>query len=240
MLWAVWLAGGFAFRRPDAVKKKTILVAVLLIAPWLFYSIFFGMGPPPATAAGWVATSIEQQTRYTLLIAGGIFCAVGFSLLRLLLHERGEQFYAQAGYTAILIALPLFILNMCLWGYFLPEAFKHFVVSGAPAARPDWYRPIQMMFGMVSTVEVGLIYLATAAFAASFRKTRWFSKGACNAYIVISLFCCLLNFIPPSFPAPWSIMSFIVSVPAIPFLMPYLMGVRVLGKVGNEATVLSS
>lgn len=139
-----------------------------------------------------------------------------------------------------LTLVPFFILNMCLWGYFLPEAFKHFVASGSPAGRPDWYKPIQNMFGMVSTVEVGLIYLSTAAFAASLQKTTWFTPGACKVYIILSLLCCCCDFIPPSAPAPFNIMGYIVSVPAIPYVMPYLMGVRLLGKVGKAATIPSS
>lgn len=31
------------------------------MAPWLFISIFAGMGSPPTIAASWVATATEQQ-----------------------------------------------------------------------------------------------------------------------------------------------------------------------------------
>ena len=74
--------------------------------------MFFGIGPPPATAASWVETATEQQIRYSMLTAAGIFIAFGFALLKEKLNTDGENFYSLLGIISIMIAIPLFIIDM--------------------------------------------------------------------------------------------------------------------------------
>src|SRR3954469_23795765 len=68
---AAWLLGAHAVKTPDAELRYQVLTAVFMVAPWLFFSIFAGMGPPPSNAQGWVDTAREQEIRYFILIFGG-------------------------------------------------------------------------------------------------------------------------------------------------------------------------
>ncbi|GAA4329181.1 hypothetical protein GCM10023149_33680 [Mucilaginibacter gynuensis] len=135
--------------------------ALLLIVPWMLFPLFAGMGPPPLKLADWVTTATEQQVRYTVLIAGGIIAFMGFALLRVKLQKRSETVFSTLGITAVGIAIPLFILNMIFWGYYLTDAFKIFVTL-PQGKRPDWYPPVKTLFYLISVIEVVLIYFATA------------------------------------------------------------------------------
>lgn len=227
MLTALWQLGGRVMMRGDEMLQQQGWQALLLTLPWVFISVFFGMGPPPATIAQWVATATEQQTRYAILIACGVIVTAGFALLRESLKKAGEKFYSTLGFTAIIIALPLYIINMAFWGNFLTRSFRFFVLAPA-APRPEWYLVLKELFYTIAIVEVGLFYLATAAFAVSLKKAGWFKPGACRLYIAFSLLGFLLNCLPPTLPEPLGTMAYFVSIPAISFVMPYLMGLNLL------------
>ena len=232
MVLATWLLGAHLVRGQAGDKKRLAVVASFLIVPWILISIFAGIGPLPANSAEWVATATEQQIRYNILIACGVLLACGLVLLRAYLKATGEDFYSLLGITAIGIAMPLFILNMAFWGSYLTEAFKLFVASGSEK-RPDWYLPVRGLFESVSMIEVALIYLATMAFAEALKWAGLFRASACNWYILLSAAGLVLSLLPASVPGPLAIASFAVSIPAIPFIMPYLMAVNLLRRVGD-------
>jgi hypothetical protein len=233
MVLAAWVLGGHLSRGQDAGKKRLAVIGLFLIAPWVLISIFAGIGPLPANAAEWVATATEQQIRYYILILAGVLAAGGFMLLRDYLKVNGENLYSLLGSTAVLIATPLFIVNMAFWGSFLTESYRLFTASAAAAARPDWYLPVRALFESISIVEVALIYLATMAFAAALWRSAMLKPAACKVYIAVSLVGCVLCALPSSVPGPLAIASFAVSIPAIPFIMPYLMAVNLLRRAGN-------
>lgn len=82
MVIAAWILGGHVLRSHDVEKKHLVIIASFLIVPWILLSIFFGMGPPPAKPAEWVATATEQQVRYSLLLISGVLITFGFTVLR--------------------------------------------------------------------------------------------------------------------------------------------------------------
>jgi hypothetical protein len=232
MAAAAWLLGGHTIGRAEGGVQQLAAAALLLVVPWGLFSIFFGMGPPPATAAAWATSVVEQQVRYALLIVGGVLATLGFGLLRECIKDAGEKIYSQLGFTAMLIAAPLFILNMVFWGSYLGEAFTLFAKL-APGQRPDWYLPVRAEFGLVSTVEVALTYAATVAFATSLQAAGWIQPTACRVYQGVSLLGLLLAALPAGLPEPLATLGYLVCVPAIPFIMPYVMGVNLLQRVGR-------
>ncbi|GAA4325750.1 hypothetical protein GCM10023149_28270 [Mucilaginibacter gynuensis] len=227
MLLAVWQ---LTKRHPNAGGRKSegwTSAAILLIIPWMLFSIFAGMGPPPVTIAGWLDTATEQQARYTILICGGIIALMGFALLKVKLEDEGERRYSTLGFTALGVAIPLFILNMVFWGYYLTVIFQYFVTLPI-GKRPEWYPPVKMFFYVISVVEVSLIYLATILFAIALKKTGILNIRAGYWYIVIATIGFVLVILPPSSPEPFSTAGYLAAIPAINFIMPYLMGVRLL------------
>jgi hypothetical protein len=232
MTLAAWFLGAHCLRTTVTEKKNLSAAALFFIVPWMLISMFFGLGPPPATTAGWVKTATEQQVRYSFLIIAGVAVTFGFAILRERLKNTGGNFYSLIGIIAILIAIPLFIINMTFWGSFLTEAFKLFEVS-ATEKRPEWYLPVREQFRNISTVEVALTYLATAAFAFSLKSAGWFRKTPSYFYIAISLLGAVLVVLPDTSSELLTISGFFMSIPAIPFLMPYFIGINLLRRAGN-------
>lgn len=197
--------------------------ALLLISPWVIFAVFAGMGRPPQSIQGWLELEAEQYTRFNLLIFGGTLAYLGTALLYQLLRKK-ERLFTTLGMGVITMAIPLFVINMAYWGSFLSESFRHFKTK----PRPDWYLAFRELFGLISTVEVSMIYIATALFAMALGKTGYFKPAAMRAYIIVSLLAALIDLIPPTAPDPFSTMSYLVSIPAIPFVMLYLIGVNLL------------
>ncbi|MEO7215498.1 hypothetical protein [Mucilaginibacter sp.] len=209
-------------QRPSGDPFITV-ASLLLIVPWIIFPIFAGMGRPPQTVRGWLELVGEQHVRYSLLISGGIIAYLGTALLYQFLRSK-EKVFTTLGISLMTLALPLFLINMAYWGSFLSEAFNHFKT----AARPDWYQPFQELLLLIDTIQVSLIYLASAMFALALGRTGHFRPVAVRIYVAVSLIAALLNLIPPSAPVPFSVISYLVSVPAIPLVMFYLMGINLL------------
>ncbi|GAA3983000.1 hypothetical protein [Mucilaginibacter dorajii] len=207
--------------------KQQAITALLLFTPWLLFSVFAGMGPPPRTLQGWVNTAAEQQTRYAILIAGGMLLLLGTALLKTRLQATGENLYSVLAFAALSMAMPLFMINMAFWGYYLTDAFRLFAANPA-AKRPDLYVAVKSLFYVISVAEVILMYLGSFLFAAALKITGLLGKRASRWYMGCSLIAILLELIPPNWPDPFGTAGFLVAIPAIPFIMYYLMGVRLL------------
>ena len=238
MVAAAWVLGAHAVKSPEADKKHLVVLSIFMAAPWLFFSIFAGMGPPPSTMRGWVDTAREQEIRYFILIFGGVLLGIGSVLLKDYLQRSGDRVYSGIGGAALVIAIPLFIVNMAYWGSYLTESFRIFVASDAPSKRPDWYTTSRELFFTISVAEIGLMYLATAFFALSLRRVGLIGRGGLRAYVILSGLGFVLNLLPPGLPEPLSTMTYLVSIPAVPFIMPYLMGVGLLKRAGEKKEAL--
>jgi len=233
MTLASWSLGLNVINRKNADGKQLALTAFFLIIPWILISMFAGLGPPPETAAEWTATAKEQQVRYFMLVIGGVFVCFGFVGLRQSLKLKGENFYSLLSVTAILIAIPLFILNMLYWGFYLTELFN-FQASSNTSSFPDWVQPVRQLFGLVSVTEVALTYLATFLIVLAMRKTGWLSKASSAVYFLFSLLAFTTIILSAFLTETFKIPGFAVSIPAFPFLMPYFIGVNALRDIGNN------
>jgi hypothetical protein len=231
MVASAWILGLHVNNKKNEMRHLA-LGAFFLIVPWILISMFFGLGPPPETPAGWVETASEQQIRYFMLFVAGVFIASGFALLREKLKTEGENFYSLLGFVAIIIAIPLFIVNMLFWGFSLTELFKILVASNTENL-PEWSKPIRALFGLISVVEVALTYIAIAAFAVSMKLAGWLSKTTSQIYVTISLLAFLIIVLSAFLPEPFLTAGFVLSIPAIPFLMPYFMGINLLQRAGD-------
>ncbi|MFD0792734.1 hypothetical protein ACFQZX_03840 [Mucilaginibacter litoreus] len=198
-----------------------------LIAPWALVSIFGGMGPPPETPAAWAALATEQVCRYSILILSGISMAIGFIQLHKLLAQTRGKNYASYGKTMICIALPLFVLNMAYWGFFLTHVFVKYSEPGHPV-KPGWIRSVGDVFTVVRMTEVTLIYLATAAMSFALYLAKLLSKKSTVSYITFACLGTVFNLLPASVGGPLAVAAYLSIIPAITLLMPYLLGVNLL------------
>ena len=89
-----------------------------------------------------------------------------------------------------------------------------------------------------------LTYLTTAAFATSLGRAHWLGRGATRAYVIVSfvalLFLVLRGFSYPDLTAsstPWYLSpAFIAGIPAVPWIMPFLLGLVLARRAGDEST----
>lgn len=233
MTLASWSIGLNVIRYKNEEETKIAVFAFFLVIPWILISMFAGLGPPPETVAEWTTTAKEQEVRYFMLVISGVFIAFGFAGIREQLKLQNENFYSLLSMMAILIAIPLFIINMLYWGFYLSELFKTQSISNTNKL-PDWFQPLRQLFGVVSVVEVALTYLATLFIALAMSKTGWLSKISSSIYCIFSFIAFVIIILSAFFMETFKILGFAVSIPAVPFLMPYLIGVNLLRKVGNK------
>jgi hypothetical protein len=159
--------------------------------------------------------------------------ALGLAVLREKLKASGEYFYSTIGFTVFMIAIPLYIIQIAFYSNFTFELFKIQLTSSSEKY-PEWFLPVHAQFSLIGLVEVALMYLATAAFAASLKSAGWFRKRPANIYIAISLVAFMLvSFYPVYANAVRSLGFFPLLIPAVPFIMPLYIGINLLRKAGG-------
>jgi len=234
MIMAAWMLGLHVIKNHGNEKRRLAIGAFFLIVPTMLTSMFFGLGPPPETIAGWEATATEQQIRFIMLIIAGVFFALGFAVLRENLKITAGNFYSVIGFTAMTVAIPLFILNMIFWSAYLSELFRIMTASGLGKS-PDWFHPVREEFNLLTPVEAAIFYVAIAAFAAAIRKAGWFSGTSAMIYIVICFAAFAITVIPYSYKL-LTIPFFIVTIPAAPFTIAFFMCINLLKRAASITT----
>ena len=231
MLIAAWVLGGRAVSKANQEQRSLAVAGFLLIASLMTVLLFAGLGPPPESAQQWLETAVDQEIRYTLLVLDGLLVAAGLAVLRESLRQAGEHLYSALGFAGIIIATAFYVLDMA---HFRAAEFvaREQVASGS---RPDWAVMLGQYFTFIGLVEVALIYLAVAAFAAALGKVAWMGRNASRALVAFNLFAASLIVVSPMFPstAKLGLPVFVLAVPAVPFFMPYLIGVNLLRRAGD-------
>jgi len=226
---AAWILGA---RAPSAGGRGEPLLALaggLLMMPFTLVSLLWvGLGPP------WVSTPAENVMRYLVLLAGSFAVAGGFVVLSEALKAAGERFFSVLGFSATMLAGPVFLVWVTLQ------------VGGwsAKAHTGQWPPALVSLdgvFDILLFIACFLTYLATAAFAASCGRTDWLGRGPTRAYVTAN-FAALLFIVmrglafpdPAALSTPWYTRpGFIAGIPAVPWIMPFLLGVVLLRRAGE-------
>lgn len=226
---AAWTLGARAIGVDAQDRRLLSLAGVLLLTPFALVSLLWvGLGGP------WQATVAENQMRYLVLMAMATAIAGGFVVLREALGVAGERFYATLGFAAIMLSGPLYLIwNTLFWGiYWGKEHTGH---------TPEAIVSLGDTLDVLLDLAVVLTYLATAAFAASLGRVHWLGRRATRAFIIVSFVAVLLLAIrglayqdPNALSTPWyTNPGFIVGIPAVPYIMPFLLGVVLLRRAGE-------
>lgn len=231
MLIAAWVLGGRAVSKANQEQRWLAVAGFLLIASVMTVLLFAGLGPPPHDAQQWLQTAADQKIRYTLLVLDGLLVAAGLTVLRESLRQAGEQGYSALGFAGIIIATAFYVLDMT---HFRAHEFVA-RVQAASESTPDWAVMQEQYFTFIGLVEVALTYLAVAAFAAALGKVAWMGRNASRALVAFNLVAASLVVVSPMFPstAKLGLPVFVLAVPAVPFFMPYLIGVNLLRRAGD-------
>src|SRR6266480_3224528 len=225
---AAWTLGARAIKAEAQHRRLLGLAGTLFVASFALVALLWvGLGAP------WQATAAENQMRYLVLIGMAAAIASGFVVLREALSEAGERFYSTLGFAAIVISGPLYLL----WNIFAFGAFFGKEHAGeVPAAIVSLGDTMDLLLFVAGF----LTYLATAAFAASLGRVQWLGRGATRAFIIVTFVALLFLMIrgvkyPNVKVTPWyTNPGFIVGIPAVPFIMPFLFGVVLLRRAGDE------
>jgi hypothetical protein len=227
---AVWTLSAGAIRAEGQGRRLLGLAGTLLVTPFALVALLWvGLGGP------WQATAAENQMRYLVLMVMATAVAGGFVALREALREAGEHFYATLGFAAIMLSGPLYLI----WNTFQFGAFFGKEHTGAV---PEAIISLNDTMDVLLDLAAVLTYLATAGFAASLGRVQWLGRRASRAFMIVSGVALLFLMIrglkfpdPRALSTPWyANPGFIVGIPAVPFIMPFLLGVGLLRRAGDE------
>jgi len=230
MARATWVLGGRAMRSPQQARRLQAIAGSFLVAVFAIIALFWvGLGPP------WIATPAENQMRYLVLMAMSAFVSTGIIALRTALSEAGERLYSTLGLGAIVLAGPLYLVWAC---------FEFAISAGVEATGkvPPAFVDLNIVGSLLLFLGGMLTYLATAAISASMGRAGWLKPWTARTFVALNGLASLFLAIrgvgfpdPTALAMPWyANLGFIVGIPAFPFIMPYLLGVVVLRRAGDE------
>ncbi len=224
-----WWLGRSASVSSGEQKALLRLAGALLLAPILLIALLWvGLATP------WDATPAENKMRYAVLLAGSIGVTTGFVVVKEALSASGERIYSTLAFAAGLLAGASYVV----WTSFQLGAFALLIAEerSSPAVAS-----MNNVFDALLFAAGTLTYLATAALARAFARAHWLGPNAARAYILLNLVALTLLALrgvaypsPTSGAAPWYTQpGFIVGIPAVPWFMPYFLGVVLLRRAGR-------
>ena len=229
ILLAVWTLGGRAIRADAQERRQCALGGALLVAPFAFVALLWvGLGTP------WEASARENQMRYLVLIAMAVAEVGGFVVVSGALNEAGERVYAALVLAAIILAGPLYLV----WDTFM---FGVFAAKEHAGSIPSTFEALDQVLDVLLDIAAVLTYLATAALAMALGRAQWLGRWATRVFVSVSFVALLflakrgLSYLSPAeLSAPWyTVPGFIVGIPAVPYISPFLLGVVLLRRAGE-------
>lgn len=232
-----WRLGGWAIGVDAGASRRIALAGVLLVLPWVLFSFLAGVGLPQQ------ATATENRLRYGVLLVDSIAMAAGLVICSEVLKEAGERFYSALGFAAIVFAGPLY----ACWAAF-PLALGDVAAQERSTSGqvPSWLTSLQGLSEILLMSALFLTYLAAAAFGAALGRAQFLSRRSTRAFVGTSLFAvpCLAILMVVALRSPndpmavfktwYAIPGFVFSIPAVSFMIPSLLGVNLLRRVGES------
>jgi len=222
-----------AMLRGTVEQRRVALAGGLLLAPFaLICLLWVGLGPP------WGAIPIENRMRYLVLLASAMAVAIAFVVLKDALVDAGERIYSLLGSATNVFAGAAYMIWLTIYVSVYAERVRE---TQLPA---DIVLLVNMS-DVLLFVACVLTYLTTAGFAASLGKVGWLGRPAARTFAVANLVAVLLiatrglSFPDPAATStPWYTQpGFIAGIPAVPWIMPFLIGLVLLRRAGHDAGI---
>ncbi|HEX4934855.1 MAG TPA: hypothetical protein VFV33_16815, partial [Gemmatimonadaceae bacterium] len=197
---------------------------LFLVTPWaLIGLLWIGLGTP------WDATPPENKMRYAVLLAGAIAVTGGFALLREALRDSGER-------LASALAFAMSFLSGAAYVVWTSFQLGDFALRIAQQAVTPAVASMNNVFDALLFAASALAYIATSSIALAMGRTAWLGRNAARVYVVLNALALAILLargvsfpVPGGDPAPWYTRpGFIAGIPAMPWLMPYFLGVVAL------------
>lgn len=219
-----------AWRSGDEHRRVVAIAGALLIVPWALLTLMPGYGPPFA------ANLAMNHVRFVILFISTAFLGAGLLVLKepLARGEAGDRLLAPLGQASGLLAVGCqLIWAAILIGWTMSEAHKpadYLPLYGTPLGNAS---DVLLFFAGLMT------YVATAFYALSFMRRGWLSRIAAWLMTVIAA-AAVLGLVTrglqyPDLSEQWFTMpGMIVGIPAIPWVMPYVLGVVALVQAARQ------
>jgi hypothetical protein len=213
-------------RIPD---PRLRLAGSLLLAPFALIALLWvGIGTP------WEATPSENTMRYAVLLTGVVAITVAVFLAKELLCETGERLYSALALAASVLSAAAFLV----WASF-QMGFHALVLSQGQV--PVGLAAVNNVLDALLFAAGCLAYAMTAALAYSLGKARWLGPKAALGYVLLNILALALLLVrgvsfpsPNASPDPWyTRLGFIVGIPAMPWVMPFLLGAVLLRRCSD-------
>jgi hypothetical protein len=205
------------------------LAGVLLIGPWILIGLLWvGLGAP------FQANATENQHRYVLLMLNALLVGGGFIVLRDALRELDERFFSSALFAAAIPASGLYLMCTAIT---LAQATM--VAQGDRTGIPP---TLSHLYDALEFFACAMTYVSTALAAAAMGQAGVLGRVAARVFVAMCLcIIVLLALRGIEFPeisgqtAPWySEPGVVVRIPAIPWVMPGILGVVLLRFAGTK------
>lgn len=228
---AVWTLGLRGLRATSQNEQQVALAGALWVAPFVLVALLWvGIVEP------WMATPPENLLRYLVLMAMAALATAGSVVLAVALRDAGERVLSSLGAALALLAGSGYLVWTSLY-----EGFWVARVQGDTSAVVA-LQPLVDAFDVLLFASGSLTYAATAALAASMGNVKWLGRWPTRVYVGVNVVLfVLLSVRGVSFPdpngsgTPWYLNAgFVAGIPAVPWLMPFLLGVVLLRRAGIE------
>lgn len=226
---AAWNVGLRAIPGGPDERRRLALCAALLLLPFSVVALLWvGLGTP------WEATPEENRMRYLVLLGSSVAVGTAFVLMWESLREAGERLYSTLGLAGNVLAAATYVVwNSAQVGLFV-DKLRDGQVSNAVIEMSN-------LFDILLFAACAMTYLAVGAFAAAMGRAGWLGRNATRVYVAINLIAfgllCARGLafpVPTGDSEPWYTQpGFIVGIPAVPWIMPALLGVVLLRKAGD-------
>lgn len=219
----VFLFARSGWRSDDGREMAT--AGVLFFLPFLLIALLWvGIATPYHT------TAAENLIRYEVLVVNSIAVTCAFLFLFRIVSKRGEGYYS----TLFLGVSVLAGVSYLVWNCFHAGMWLIRIKNDTVTPHVADMISIFDLFIFFATV---LTYVATAFAALSMAKTNLLSSRASKVYLCVSLFAALAVIIRgvtypgdprTSSPAGYEIPGILAGIPAMPWVMPCLLGAVLL------------
>lgn len=169
-------------------------------------------------------------------MAMAVLATAGSVVLAVALRDAGELALSSLGAALALLAGSGYLVWTSFYaGYWVARVRRD---TSAVIA----LQPLANAFDVLLFARGSLTYAATAALAAAMGSVEWLGRWPTRVYVGVNFFLfVLLSVRGVSFPDPngggthWYLdAGFVAGIPAVPWLMPFLLGVVLLRRAGTE------
>lgn len=220
---AAWSFAHQALASGERSLRAYAIAGLLLAAPFALFAWLPGYGPPD------MATDSQNEKRYLALLAGSLLVAAGFVMLaRARASDANGRLWSNLGLAAALLAAPLYAV------------FCAVQISIHSARASGGLESSSGTEGSISLVLLffgaALGYLATACFARALHSAGWIGRTATILVSVVSVLALSSLVAAKALSPTWfELPLFLAAIPAVPWIMPCLLGLALVRRTAKAA-----